>query len=138
MGLHVETSYARALHLGARTGYAPAVVRSRRPAPLNFASWLEKECRTGGLLSQYLTAEKATMDAQIRSAARAKWQRQQALQLHTTRKPGQNPIELRQVAEVPSRLYHRWRQHDRHFWEDPSNLRRLARDNDDLRFLFQP
>jgi hypothetical protein len=31
------------------------------------------------------------------------------------------------LANVPGRLYHRWKQKDRHFWQDRNNLKSLKR-----------
>jgi hypothetical protein len=86
-----------------------------------FRDWLLRTCRTDGFFAQYFAREKHRMQAQIRRVARAMHGRQQ-----------NNKSDIRLVASVPARLYHRWKQEDPDFFSDNQNLKSLRRDNADI------
>lgn len=86
-----------------------------------FRDWLMRACRTDGFFARYLAREKHLMQQELRRVARANQNRQQ-----------NNKSDLRLVASVPSRLYHRWKQEDEHFFSDNGNLKSLRRDNPDV------
>lgn len=86
--------------------------------------WFERQCRTGGLIHQVLEHERHTQEQAIRRAARD----------HGSKRPNAKS-DFKLVAQVPARLFQRWKKVDKHFWMDDNNLRSLRRDNDSLRPL---
>jgi hypothetical protein len=85
---------------------------------VNWDEWLWRELREGGRLHEYLAREKSTSGRRLRNVAR----RMDGFQQN-------NCSDLRLLAAVPAREYHRWKKEDQHFWEDDANLRSLRRDN---------
>lgn len=79
-----------------------------------------RELREGGRLHEYIRREKALSTRRMRAVAR---------QMHGRRQNAKS--DLRLLAAIPAREFHRWRAVDKHFWEDDSNLRSLRRDNPD-------
>lgn len=86
-----------------------------------FRDWLWRQMRTDGYFARYIAREKHLMTQAIRRVARANQHRRQ-----------NNQSDLRLVASVPSRLYHRLKQTDEHFFSDNVNLKNLRRDNPDV------
>lgn len=84
------------------------------------AAWVQRELREGGCLRRYLDNEVARMPDLLRRTARA---------MHGFRQ--NNRSDLRRVAAIPARLYHRLKAMDPHFFEDNQNLRSLRRDEPD-------
>lgn len=98
----------------------PALLIPKHEKLVNWDEWLWQELREGGRLHEYLRREKATSGQRMRSVAR---------RMHGFR---QNPkSDLRLLAAVPAREYHRWKKEDKHFWEDDSNLKSWRRSNPD-------
>lgn len=83
-------------------------------------AWLWRELREGGRLKAYLDREKATSTRRMRSVARRQAGFRQSAK-----------SDLRLLAAVPAREYHRWRGEDPDFWKDNSNLRSWRRSNPD-------
>lgn len=102
------------------------IVKQARKRGESIRAFMERELRQGGHLAEYLRREKFQMEEEMRRCAR----------LVADARP--NPrSDFRLVAQVPGRLYMRWRQQDKHFWKDDNNLRRLRRDEETARALIK-
>jgi hypothetical protein len=98
----------------------PAILVPKKGAKLNLDELFWRELKEGGQLHEYIRREKATSDRRLRAVARRQ---------HGYRS---NPkSDLRLIAAVPAREYHRWKAEDPHFWEDDANLRSFRRSNPD-------
>lgn len=84
-------------------------------------AWAEQELKSGGYLAEYFAKEKATGGERNRAVRQQFAGRQRHFK---------GDAELKAI--VPAREFFRWRQQDKHFWEDDSNLRSLKRDNPDM------
>ena len=82
--------------------------------------WLDREFREGGFLRKYLDNEVGRMPHLLRQLARRR---------HGFRQ--NNRSDLRLLASIPARLYHRLKAMDPHFFDDNQNLKSLRRDNPD-------
>lgn len=99
----------------------PQLILPKPGECVSLPEWYWREMREGGFLQQYLAREKARMGSDIRRTAIA------------CRGFEQNRrSEFKRRASIPAKLFFRWRAVDPHFWEDPANLRSLARDNPEL------
>jgi len=85
------------------------------------AAWWHRELKEGGFLDSYLKREKGQMPAMIRKVAR----------IMAGFQPN-NKSDIRRVAAIPARLFHRWKAEDKDFFSDDANLRSLKRDNPEL------
>lgn len=83
--------------------------------------WYWREIKEGGFLHEYLADEKRRTPQMIRRVARVMDGFQQ-----------NNRSDVRRLADIPARLYHRWKAEDKDFFSDDNNLRSLKRDNPDL------
>lgn len=100
----------------------PALLIPKHEKLVNWDDWLWRELREGGRLHEYLRREKATSGRRMRAVAR---------RMHGFRQNAKS--DLRLLAAVPAREFHRWKKEDPHFWEDDSNLRAWRRDNPDAK-----
>lgn len=94
---------------------------------LTLRDWYWREIKEGGFLERYLRAEKAKTPAMIRTVARMMSGFEQ-----------NNRSDLRRLAAIPARTYHRWKEEDEHFFDDDDNLRSLKRDNPDMAIYVGP
>jgi len=104
------------------TGTRPPIfVPTLRGARDCLQRWFWSEIKEGGFLDRYLKKEKAKTPQMIRQVARFMAGFQQ-----------NNKSDLRRLATIPARLYHRWKEEDEQFFDDNENLRSLKRDNPEL------
>jgi len=96
-------------------------------ARLSLEAWWHRELKEGGYLDNYLKREKGEIPTMIRKVARI-------MQGFVPN----NKCDIRRLAAIPARLFHRWKSEDRHFFSDDANLRSLKRDNPDLPIYVDP
>jgi len=89
--------------------------------------WFWREMKEGGQLDRYFKREKATLPQAIRTVARLMHGFQQ-----------NNKSDFQRKATLPAKLYHRWKDEDKDFFDDDNNLRSLKRDNPDLPIYVGP
>jgi hypothetical protein len=104
---------------------SPSILIPRFRTTFNRPDWVWQELREGGRLRRYLNVERHTTGHRWRSIARARAGFQQ-----------NNKSDVRLRASVPALDYFRFAKMDKHFWEDPANLKSLKRDNPDCATIY--
>lgn len=123
--VYPATRYADvSVHKAGGVSAAPPAIPLLLPQPGEAVSWPEwwwRELREGGFLRRYLEREKVRLKEEIGASGKRERNFEQ-----------NRKSEFRRLASIPARLFFRWLQEDRHFWEDRKNLKSLKRDNPDL------
>ena len=120
-----KTPFLKPIRTDRPTARMPDVFIPRLLNPASmFEDWYFKELREGGMLAEYIRREKATTHRRIRRVAR---------QTQHVKPNFKSDVQLKAV--VPAREFMRWRHTDRDFWADDSNLKRLKRDNPEMRIF---
>jgi hypothetical protein len=103
----------------------PSILIPRFRTTFNRPDWVWQELREGGRLRRYLNVERHTTPNRWRAVARAR---------HGFRQNTKSDVRLR--ASIPAVDYFRFAKMDKHFWEDPANLRSLKRDNPECATIY--